>query len=528
MKNTHLLVLLLTAVAGSLRSAEAQSWQPPVGIPAPAFGITQTAPPSPSPWILPTAGFYYVDSTSNAATDVSNAYGTPAKPRRTIPISLPAGAVVVVQGVYSYAHTSPRGIVAAGTSAAPVFIRGVSAAARPHATACWEVSGSYFVVENLEFSDCGAIVFLSRTHHAALRHSEVDGTVAGGGVGIQSWNGGLINDVVLWDNQIHDNGDAKASFDQDVHGIAVGARASNVWVVDNTIYRNSGDGIQINAGSASLQATTHHIYVGRNDSYENKQSGFWVKQAAHVVFSQNRAYRHRPSDSSLGACMGSQYATDHVWFIDNAMWDCDYGIQIASDAGLGTGTMAFVIGNVITRIHDSNGGFETGSAWQNCAISLPGGTNRYVMGNSIYDVDSGVCVPHQHGVLYLYDNLIQKVRANGHHVMFDSDVMAEKMDARSNLFAPNLRFGISGSHLFYSTPEPVSRGENSLVLDVGWANPVGGDFHLKSSSPARDMGLMMTTGVWEYFRRRYGVELARDLYGTARGASPDIGAAEYR
>jgi hypothetical protein len=528
MKNAPLLVLLLTALASSVGSAQAQSWQPPVGIPAPTFGITQTARPSPSPWIVPTVGFYYVDSTSASSTDSSNAYGTPARPRRTIPINLPAGAVVEVRGVYSYTHTSPRGIVSAGTAGAPVFIRGVAATGRPHATGCWEVSGSYFVIENLEFSDCGAIVFLSRTHHAALRHSEIDGTVSGGGVGVQSWNGDLINDVVLWNNQIHDNGDVNAGFDQDVHGIAVGARVSNLWVVDNVIYRNSGDGIQINAGSAGLQATTHHIYVGRNDSYENKQSGFWVKQATHVIFSQNRAFRHRPSDSSLGACMGSQYATDHVWFIDNAMWDCDYGIQIASDAGLGTGTLSFVIGNVITRIHDSDGGFETGSAWQNCAISLPGGTNRYVMQNSIYDVDSGVCVPHQQGVLYLYDNLIQKVRANGHHVMFDSNVMAEKMDARSNLFAPNLRFGISGSHLFYSTPEAVVRGENTLVLDVGWTDPVGGNFRLKPSAPGRDMGLMMTTGIWAYFKSRYGVDMFRDLYGTARGTSPDIGAAEYR
>jgi hypothetical protein len=511
---------LVAAVAG------AQTWVPPVGIPAPSFGITQKAPPSPSPWLAQTTGFYYVDETVAGATDTSNTYGTPAKPRRTIPTSLPAGAVVEVHGIkYSFTHTSPRGIASAGTAARPVFIRGVGAT-RPHATGCWEVSGTYYVIENLEFSNCGSVVFLARTAYAALRHSEVDGTLAGGGVGVQSWNGDTLTNVVLWDNVIHDNGDVDASYDQDVHGISVGARVSYLWVVDNTLFRNSGDGIQINAGSAALQPTTHHIYVGRNLSYENKQSGFWVKQATDVIFSNNRSYGHRPGNSSLGACMGSQYATHRVWFINNAMWDCDYGIQIASDAGLGTGTLQFVIGNVITRIRDTDNNFQPGSAWQNCGISLPGGTNLYVMQNSIYDVDSGICVPNYHPGLYVYDNLIQKVRTDGHHLMFDSQEMASRMAAHSNLFAPVFRLGIAGRNYYDATLEAAVQGGNNLVGDVGWVDASRGNYRLSTTSPARNIGLMSTTGIWDYYRTRYGVPLNVDFYGVTRGATTDIGAAE--
>ena len=45
-----------------------------------------------------------------------------------------------------------------------------------------------------------------------------------------------------------------------------------LWVVDNQMYRNSGDGIQINAPATARRQRTHHIYVGRNVSHHNKQS----------------------------------------------------------------------------------------------------------------------------------------------------------------------------------------------------------------------------------------------------------------
>src|SRR6185503_13380264 len=104
--------------------------------------------------------------------------------------------------------------------------------------------------------------FLSPINHAALRHSHLHGNLNEGGMGMDSWDGNLAQNIVVWDNNIHDNGDVNATFDQDVMAVHVGVRVSNVWVVDNTMYRNSGDGIQINAGSAAVINTTHHIYVG--------------------------------------------------------------------------------------------------------------------------------------------------------------------------------------------------------------------------------------------------------------------------
>src|SRR5262249_31146512 len=149
-----------------------------------------------------------------------------------------------------------------------------------------------YIVENVEFAAAGAyagrnqVYVLSPTDHAVLRGNDIHGALDHGGVDVDSFNTSTVNYVVIYGNTIHDNGDANATTDQDVHGIAVGPRVSNLWIVDNEIYRNSGDGIQINAGQAN-QATTHHIYLGRNRSHHNKQSGMWTKQAVDVIFSQN-------------------------------------------------------------------------------------------------------------------------------------------------------------------------------------------------------------------------------------------------
>ena len=95
----------------------------------------------------------------------------------------------------------------------------------------------------------------------------------------------------------------------------------------------------------------HHVYLGRNVAHENKQTGFWTKQASDVIMSENVAYAHHPSDSSPGAGLGGQYGPERVWFLYNHIHDCDYGIAAGSDNHLGFGRDVYLIGNVIHNIH---------------------------------------------------------------------------------------------------------------------------------------------------------------------------------
>src|SRR5262249_52818338 len=289
---------------------------------------------------------------------------------------------------------------------------GADPKSRPTITGNWEVSGSYFVLENFDFtggSQKYQVVLLAPASYGVLRGSEVHGTPQTGAMAVASYSAATADHIVVALNSIHDNGDMNASFDQDFHGISVGPQVSYLWVLFNEMARNSGDGIQINAGKAG-QASLHHVYVGGNVSHHNRQSGFWTKQAVDVIFSQNVCYSHRPNSNSgtPGACMGFQYAPEMVWFLANHMHDCDYGIESGSDSDQGTGQYSFMIGNVIHDIHTS-GTFDPGTGWANAGIMMAGGTHHANVGNTIYDVDSGIGSPLTVGEMYMADNIVSKV-----------------------------------------------------------------------------------------------------------------------
>jgi len=109
--------------SGSAKSAvatvtlEVKEWSPPIGIPSPAFGIKECHTMYAksqidrgnglAPYPLSADGPYthYVDNTHAAATDEGNPFGSSGKPRKSIPLLLPAGSVVEVHGgPYSFAH----------------------------------------------------------------------------------------------------------------------------------------------------------------------------------------------------------------------------------------------------------------------------------------------------------------------------------------------------------------------------------------------------------------------------------------
>ncbi len=502
----------------------------PVGIPPPAFGMTEVAPRTPEPWTVATAGFYYVDAESSNADDARNPLGTPERPRATIPNQLPAGAVVLLRGRYDNRHGGPRGLQLSGPASQPVFIRGPSE--RPRITAGWEIAGSYFVLENLEFAFAGpgdSLVLAGPTDHGALRRSEVRGNPDAGGVAIAgSLLGGEIKDVLIWDNRIHDNGDVTATYDQDVHGIAVGPRVSRLWVLDNEIDRNSGDGVQINAGRWA-QETTHHIYVGRNVFHHNRQTGFWTKQAADVIFSENLAYAHRPSSSSSGACAGFQYAPERVWFVNNQIRDCEFGISGVSDNGLGSGRDVYLVGNVIHDIHASSP-FNPNTAWSQTGILLVGGTRRFVVNNTLYDVEAGINSPASSGSLELVNNVVSHV-GRGQHVFVEMTSLARTSMLRHNLLDGAARIRWGGSRA-YDVPGFAAafpgRSQGDLGGDPGFVDGDADDWRLRPASRGVDAGVEHE--VYTTFRDLYGLDIARDRNGNPRPSGPawDIGAHERR
>jgi len=452
--------------------------------------------------------------------------------------------VVEVHGVYDYAPVGYDLLNGTGTAGEPIFIRGASADEKPLVTVKIIPSGSYLILENLEFGDAdgdlsggstGRIVIDPGSDHIMVRHCDMHGNLSTGGIGVVGTVDKPIHDVVIYDNLIHDNGDWQADFDQDVHGIAAQAYLSNLWVVDNEMYHNSGDGIQMNAGSESRQASAHHFYIGRNVAYENKQTGFWTKQAVDVIVSQNVAFRHRPSGSSPGAGMGFQYATERIWFLFNEIYDCDYGIVVQSNSGLGFGTESFYIGNVIHDIHHSNDGtYNPATAWSQAAIRMAGGVNRYIIANTFYNVDAGFNSPSG-GTNIIVNNIISNVtEPASNHIFLESGTAATNSEVRNNLFYQNgdpirIRWasGAQRSLPDFEAAFPAN-GSDNVDADPLFVGPGSDDFHLLAGSPAIDAGAAPVPDVYTTFFNLYGIDIQIDADGAARpqGGVFDIGAYE--
>lgn len=510
-------------------------WVPPIGIPTPTFGLTEVAPAVPDPWTTPTAGFYYVNY--QTGDDTGNPYGTPAAPRWTIPRPCPAGAVVEIHGTsYDQNHQSPANIECQGTAEAPVFIRGMSAAAKAICRAKWEMSGTYYILEYLqfekldEFSNMG-IDFNGPTTYAALRHCDISGNPLKGGIGANGTAGNDVSSLLISDNYIHHNGDVEAVGDQDVHGVGIGRNAHHIWVLDNEMYANSGDGCQVNATSEALKTTTHHIYIGRNNSHGNKQGGAWTKQAQDVIVSQNTFHDCRFSASTPdGAATGFQYGPDRVWFLANTIYNADLGIMGGSDSG-GSGEGVYVIGNVIYTIHPT-GVSDPLEAWSSAGVMLNGGGGglRYVINNTIYDVDAGVNTPNASGIV-IANNIISTVTvANGNHVFVESATAAGLSSMHHNLLHGTAKIKWGSATVYDLTAFAAAfpgQGGDCVNADPLFVT-AGSDFHLQSGSPALNAGDV--EDVYATFTTLYGIDIAKDLDGLARpfGAAYDLGAYEQQ
>lgn len=343
-------------------------------------------------WAIPESplesGTIIVSQAHPLATDTDNPIGTRSKPRRTIPNPLPAGAVVELTGPYATSQSSPNRLVLNGTPEQPIVIR--TGGFRPAVIMKpWEVTGTSFTLDGLKFQAASLIV-LAPSRAVRLRNLELAGNGQDCyGLAFASYDAADRNtDLVLSDSYIHDQGDVHASFDQDCHGVGIAARVDHLWLLRNEFAFNSGDGVQINGGVGG-QLVTHHIFGEDNVSHDNKQSGYWVKQASVVVWLRNKAYNHRAGNSSLGQCAGQQYGPADVWWILNELWNCDRGLVAFSDAGAPLdGLRLFAIENNIHDIRSPNPG-DPLDVWQPCAISLQGAKQRYVFSNRVTNADCG-------------------------------------------------------------------------------------------------------------------------------------------
>ena len=339
-------LVLLTLVAAGGAGVSAQAWRPPAGIPAPEFGIEERAPAPPASAAAEKPGQYFVDNTHAAASDSAN-FGTPAKPRRTIPPSVEPGSVVNVRGG-PYTITGEIQIGGEGTKAAPIFYRGGGATQiRTEGVAhqLVRVHGAYVIVEGFQFVNSPPIL---AGHHLVLRDNEVrDRPPRPGGAGIYA---GSSRDSVILRNHIHHNGDPGHETENDIHGVQVAVGAFRVWILENHMHHNGGDSVQVNSGRRTPLA--RFIYIGRNNMHEEGENAVDIKTAEDVIISENTMYGFKPTNFKKSGSDGSAIVinddnmlnrqNNRTWIIFNTI----YGSNIA----IRTQAYGYVVGNTIRDI----------------------------------------------------------------------------------------------------------------------------------------------------------------------------------
>ncbi|MFO0569762.1 MAG: choice-of-anchor Q domain-containing protein [Polyangiaceae bacterium] len=510
------------ATGGGGSGGKPGAFTPPIGIPAPEFGIEEKAPALPSPWSDEVAGFYYVEA---ANCDDARAQGRPGAPRCTIPATLPAGALVALSGQLD----EDQSFTAQGSAASPVFVVGFDGAKPPLVTSYLSALGSFVVVEHVNFGprdaadDDFGFGSSEGSHHVVLRHAELSGNLnRAGGIGLGSWSysgAESLSFTVIYHVSVHDLGTLDANWDQDAHCVTVNGSVDHLWVLDSELRNCSGDGIQIEAQEARRDKI-HHVYYGRNSTHDNRQSGGWVKHASDVIFSQNVAYGIRNNSGGPGACFGQQYGPERVWYVANEAHHCNVGILTGSGDPPGDGQNTYLVGNVI---HDTDSE-NVGDPYNSGCISLRGPGSVWVVNDTCTNTDGGVFAPPGLDALHVWNTIVRRAPATQNSTWDLYTEGSVSLDVKNSIFSQNPSFTDGNDQTTCAGLANFAAVSGCSTSDPLFVSAT--DFHLQAGSPAVDQGI--DADVYAAFEAAYGTSIRFDASGTPRpaGAGWDIGAYE--
>ena len=430
-----------------LRSA-ATPWVPPIGIPDPRWSdtlhpITTLKPNPPLKWPTESVvGYYYIDSGHPTATDTSNIYGYPDRPRRTIPTTLAAGSKVFL----ARCATAWTTYAASGTISNPIWIIGTGAA-------LWKPTGggitmrirgnsTFVIVDGIVMdgadttaSDAPAAWSVQYgPNHICIRNctsrnyppppwsDAKQGAaffMANGSVGSSSQGG--VSHVVIHNLKCVGNGGGQfLSYESGQHCIVIAGTSSaystnNVWVIDCDLSEGSEDGLQIGTTSGGVpQSSCDSIYIGRNSIKNNRENAIDIKCSNRVVMSKNvfsgysTTVGSLSSDGAAGVINNDGGGPAQSWWLFNRIFDCHLGIRNQAAGG-----NHYLIGNIVSDMHLESGdapaspGKGQGSFYLHDSAS-----NVYITNNTVYDVEMGININNV-SKAFVWGNIISNIRNNG-------------------------------------------------------------------------------------------------------------------
>ncbi|MCP4322516.1 MAG: DUF5123 domain-containing protein [Psychromonas sp.] len=506
----------------------------PVGIPAPSFGINETHEMYAGQF-YDAGGFdyqdagngpysHYIDKDDPNSTDINNDYGDLSIPRRTIPTTLAAGSVIEIHGTgYMAARTVGKYqyiLTSQGTADLPVFVRGFSSARSVVITSAIKVVGEYMIIENLSFDQVGVQVPYDQngvTAHAkyiSIRNNEFAGSgKVGWGSVIQITtrnNDDLVENIVLYNNEIHHFGKHDHSDENDHHAVGVGKNARYIWMLNNHTHHNGGDSIQVRFYSSIPDLTPQYIYIGGNDMHDDAENAVDLKGCLDVIVSENKMHNYDgfAGVDNSGTPFVAHYDTPssnyskRVWVIANEVYD-SLGGAFAVTSGPDE---IYFVANKIYNIKNSAATAKAFISWSS--------KNQYIVNNTVVNSDSGVNYFSGNGdVRVTIENNIFSDLITDSYINLSNTAYATSSIVDNNLFYhPSLTPSVSGNDIntIYSSP---------LFNDLN-----SNDFTLNESSPA--LGSAKESTIYQKFFDLYGVNISVDANGDIRPpeSSGNIGA----
>ncbi len=371
----------------------------------------------------------------------------------------------------------------------------------------------------------------------------------GGGVGsfgmIIEGKAGFTNQhTIIYNNVIHGYGNMATTTDEDNNALATGSHCFDMWIVNNTMHTCTA-GIRAGAaGGAAGPETCQRLYVAGNEVYNILQSGIWVKYSQDVVMSSNYVHGIIDTPWSPSKCMGAQYAPKGLWIIYNRIEAGRYGVAIFSTEGDGIAETwpVYIIGNIITGARQPSGTYSNTGGYGNAAIAVWGSTERYIVGNTLYDNCSGILFPGSiaSSTTQIRNNIISGITelgtalTAGKHIGVGEGASTGNTVINHNLYyqsggTAQIRWN-TGAYTLATLRSSTDQGDNDVEGDPLFTNTATGDFTLLSGSPARDTGSATLIDTLEaLYLSTFGVNLSRDYAGNARpvNAIYDMGAYEF-
>jgi len=606
----------LTLILILLLVSNAWGYTPPIGIPDPAlsfgsFGEIDQAPPTTGSggarctgWPSTTSeGVYYVDNSVSCNDTNCTNRGCPDAPRCTIPslVSLAAGTYIEVHGGVSTPYSTPLRLSGVGTDSNPIWIIGIpDGENKPILDCSIEIPGSssmtgdlaldYTVVSGFKMAETRQIIiapnaadgYTQTVNHLIIRDISMEwsgtsmskeATAINVG-GVNSRSGSYVKNIVIYDNLIHGIGDPDTAYES--CGVYV-QTASNVWILDNTIYDTEEDNIA-GCHGCSEGNEPRNIFVGGNTLSSPGADQIDFKHVHGAIISENTMtgtpYTSRCPGDGCGSG-GYHYSggvdhSDNIWTIFNTIhdhglaWnakdciDCHFVGNVFYDATCqagvecgptnyyphavrtgGKGGKSYVVDNTIYGCYGGiSGNLATGTELQVTGNLIVGRTSATAHEIVLDQVGTGVTVDYNMfkggdsgnassfyvgSTEYTYTNFKGLAAAPCEHC---KDFVADSL---------TVGFTDEGNHIFTLTPSSSAIGANTEspaydYFNTIWTTPETGlcavygtvctglSIHYDRAGKSRPIG-----GTWDIGAYEYDPATVRPVMSISTGAGLSIG-----